>query len=114
MGLLNSNLLEFYLKSTSGALSGHYFSYQTKYLSQIPIRIIDFADPTEKAYYEQVVKLVERMIELNEKMAKAKTPIEKTHLERQIKATDNQIDQLVYELYALTDKEIKIVEESLK
>jgi len=29
-----------------------------------------------------------------------------------IDATDRQIDQLVYELYALTDEEIKIVEEA--
>ncbi len=40
----------------------------------------------------------------------AKTPDEKTALQRQITATDNQIDQLVYELYNLTKEEIKIVE----
>ncbi len=38
----------------------------------------------------------------------------KTVLQRQIEATDRQIDQLVYELYDLTEEEIKIVEESLK
>jgi hypothetical protein len=32
--------------------------------------------------------------------------------QRQIDATDRQIDQLVYELYELTDEEIKIVEEA--
>ncbi len=31
-------------------------------------------------------------------------------LERQISATDTQIDRLVYDLYGLTDEEIKIVE----
>jgi hypothetical protein len=31
-------------------------------------------------------------------------------LQRQIEATDQQIDQLVYELYGLTEEEIKIVE----
>jgi hypothetical protein len=39
-----------------------------------------------------------------------KTPQEKTALERQISATDGQIDKLVYELYGLTEEEIKIVE----
>lgn len=34
-------------------------------------------------------------------------------IERQIDATDNQIEKLVYKLYGLTDEEIKIVEESL-
>ena len=31
-------------------------------------------------------------------------------LERQIAATDAEIDRLVYELYGLTEEEIKIVE----
>ncbi|MCH7586902.1 MAG: hypothetical protein IIC78_02520 [Chloroflexi bacterium] len=33
---------------------------------------------------------------------------DKTHYERQIDATDAQIDILVYELYGLTEKEIRI------
>jgi hypothetical protein len=36
--------------------------------------------------------------------------IEKTALQRQIEATDRQIDSLVYELYGLTEEEIRIVE----
>ena len=38
--------------------------------------------------------------------------VEKTVLQRQIAASDKQIDQLVYQLYQLTDDEIKIVEAS--
>jgi hypothetical protein len=40
-----------------------------------------------------------------------KTDNERTLLQRQIAATDRQIDQLVYELYGLTDEEVRIVEE---
>jgi len=35
-------------------------------------------------------------------------------LQREIDATDRQIDQLVYQLYGLTDDEIRIVEEATK
>jgi hypothetical protein len=35
---------------------------------------------------------------------------DKTALLRQIEATDRQIDALVYELYRLTEEEIRIVE----
>jgi hypothetical protein len=35
-----------------------------------------------------------------------------TAIQRQIDATDRQIDNLVYELYGLTDNEIRIVEEA--
>jgi hypothetical protein len=50
------------------------------------------------------------MIVLKSKIEKTKTPTEHTAIERQIQATDNQIDQLVYQLYGLTPEEIKIVE----
>ena len=40
---------------------------------------------------------------------KSKDPVH--YSKRQIETTDHQIDQLVYELYGLTEEEIKIVEE---
>ena len=54
------------------------------------------------------------MLQLHKSLAEAKTPNEKAALGRQIAATDGQIDQLVYELYGLTDDEIRIVEETTK
>jgi hypothetical protein len=42
----------------------------------------------------------------------AKHPQEKEQLRRRIEAIDRQIDQLVYQLYGLTDHEIRIVEEA--
>jgi len=42
----------------------------------------------------------------------AKTEHEKTGLQRQIATTDHQIDQLVYDLYGLSDEEVRIVEEA--
>jgi hypothetical protein len=46
----------------------------------------------------------------HKQLAGANTGHEKTALQRQIDATDRQIDQLVYELYGLTDEEIALVE----
>lgn len=59
-----------------------------------------------------MVELVERMLALHQQLAAAKLEHEHTVLKRQIAATDRQIDQLVYELYGLSEEEIKIVEES--
>ena len=55
-------------------------------------------------------KRVEHMLSLHQKIAEAKSPQTKTVLQRQIEATDRQIDKLVYRLYDLTDEEIEIVE----
>ncbi len=39
-----------------------------------------------------------------------RTPQESEMVKREIEATDKAIDRLVYELYGLTEEEIKIVE----
>ncbi len=57
-----------------------------------------------------MVVLVQTMLDLNKTLQDAKTPDEETALQRQITATDDQIDQLVYQLYNLTEEEIRIVE----
>jgi hypothetical protein len=57
-----------------------------------------------------MVSLVTQMLDLNERLQDAKLEHEKTLLSRQVEATDTAIDKLVYELYGLTEEEIKIVE----
>jgi len=59
-----------------------------------------------------VVERFQTMLDLNKKLHSASVPSEKTMLQRQIDATDRQIDKLVYDLYGLIPEEIKIVEES--
>lgn len=59
-----------------------------------------------------MVELAERMLALRQLLAAAQLEHEQTALKRQIAATDRQIDQLVYELYGLSEEEIRIVEES--
>ena len=41
-------------------------------------------------------------------------PERREQTQREIDATDRRIDQLVYQLYGLTDDEIRIVEEATK
>jgi hypothetical protein len=79
-------------------------------VARLPIRTIDFNNPAEKKMYNDLVSLVENMLELNKQLQKANFDSEKEPIERQIAATDNKIDQLVYKLYDLSDEEIRIVE----
>lgn len=59
----------------------------------------------------RIVELVEQMLALHKQLATAKSPHDQTMLHGQIAATDRLIDRLVYDLYGLTEEEIKIVEE---
>jgi hypothetical protein len=112
LGLLNSKLLRWYFPFVSASFRGGWMSANRQFLSQLPIHTIDFSDPQDVARHNQMVELVGRMLELNKKLAETKTGHEKTLLQRQIEATDRQIDRLVYDLYDLTEEEIKIVEEA--
>jgi hypothetical protein len=56
-----------------------------------------------------MVGLVERMLDLHKRLPKAKSQADSVAMQRQIAATDRQIDELVYELYGLTAEEIKVV-----
>ena len=111
LGVLNSKLISFWFVNIFGKLQRKIFpQFKIKELSQFPIPVIKFSDPKDKARHDRMVSLVQTILDLNNQLAKAKTSHEKTALKRQIDTTDQQIDNLVYELYHLTDKEITIVE----
>ncbi len=75
--------------------------------------ILQFPIPTpDKSRHDRMVQMVERMLALHKELAQARTEHEKTALQRQIEATDRQIDNLVYELYGLGEEEIRLIEEA--
>lgn len=110
LGLLNSKLLDFYFKNISTTIRGSFFRYFTQFLEQLPIRLIDFENSAENNIHNRMIQLVEQMLFLHEQLNQAQTPPAKKRVQQQINATDRQINQLVYELYELTDEEIAIVE----
>jgi hypothetical protein len=110
LGILNSKIADYILHSIASTKQGGYFEYKPMYLCKIPIRVIDFTSKFDKSRHDQIMKLASDMFNLNKKSFLAKTEHEKTMIQRQIDATEKQIDKLVYELYGLTDDEIRIVE----
>jgi hypothetical protein len=71
---------------------------------------MNFSKPTDKSRHDKLVGLVDRMLVLMPKLRAAKSESEKATLQNAVAATDRQIDELVYELYGLTDEEIALVE----
>ena len=113
LGLLNSNLLFWHLKQISNIFRGGWITCTKQYFGQLPIRQINFENPTEKSAHDEIVKLVEEMLAL-QKEHQALRPEDDfdtfRSLERKIARVDEEIDQRVYTLYGLTEEEIKIVE----
>lgn len=109
-GLINSKLLNFYLEKVSSHFHGGYFAANKQFIEKLPIRAIDFTNKKDVAAHDRMAALVETMLELHKKLQAAKTPDEKTRLERLISATGAQLDKLVYEIYELTEADIKLIE----
>ena len=109
LGILNSKLGWFMISNYCTQIqSGYQLIFN--YLGKIPIRTIDLSDPSDVASHDHMTSLVDQMLSLHKQLQEARTPHEQTALQRQIEATNHQIDALVYELYGLTEEEIKIVE----
>ena len=108
LALLNSRLLDWVIRQSSTQMNGGYYSYESRFISRLPI--CNLALPGNIIRHDRMVALVEQMLALHKQLPEARTPHEQTALERQIEATDRQIDALVYELYGLTNEEIAIVE----
>ncbi len=114
LALLNSRLGFFYFKQTCAALEGAgeaYLRFFGQYLENFPVVL---PKRSEKRRNNRMVELVERMLLLHKDLDSPKTAHARTVIERQIEATDRQIDRLVCELYGLTDEEIAIVEEATR
>lgn len=115
-GLLNSRLLDYYLHLISVPFRGGFYSANRQFLEPLPIRHIDFDNPADKKTHDDLVALVDRMLELNKRLAPIRNRAcsEQEELLRQFKRTDQEIDNLVYDLYGLTEEERKVVEEATR
>ena len=112
LGLLNSSLLFWFLTLTSTKLRGGYIRFWTQYLEPLPIRTLDLSNPSEKAVHARVSDMVAQISELHRQKAEV-TGAELISLEGEIARLDAEIDSLVYELYGLTEEEVKIIERSV-
>lgn len=105
LAILNSKIFYFLFQMKLPKLRGGFFEPSYVFLKDFPI-----ANTEDKLIKKKLENHSNEMLRLNAALEKTKTPTERTAIERQIQATDKQIDQLVYKLYELTDEEIKIVE----
>ena len=113
LGLLNSRLLDFYFQQFSAPFRGQYRSANRQFISPLPIKQTNPKNQGERQLHDRLVALVGRMLELQERLT-AKGDMrddERAQIEREIERADREIDDLVYDLYGLTQEERAIVEE---
>lgn len=110
LGILNSNLISYFLKSICAERQGGFIEQKPVYVAQVPIK------KPSKDIELKITQYVDKMLVSINKLFLFGTKItdERARIEQEIQETDKQINQLVYDLYEITEAERKIIEDSLK
>jgi type I restriction-modification system DNA methylase subunit len=110
LGILNSKLMSYFLKSICAERQGGFIEQKPVYVSQVPVK-----KPTKEQEIE-ITRHVEKILQLNEKLLRIgdKLTDERARIEDEIKKTDSEIDELVYKIYGITEDERTTIEDSLK
>jgi hypothetical protein len=111
LGILNSRLISFLYPFVSNKLVAQAFPrLSVGDVKRLPIAAVHSKNRADKSRHDKLVMLVDKLLGLMPKLRAATSDSEKATLQNAVTATDHQIDQLVYELYALTPEEIQLVE----
>jgi hypothetical protein len=107
LAILNSSLMTYRFKSIGKLKSNGILEYFWNSVSKLPVRRIDFTKAEERAAHDELVRLADRMTSLGQEEASEIRA-------RQMAPVDKKIDEIVYGLYRLGQKQIEIVESALK
>ena len=100
LALLNSRLLNFYYANNFSNRSKLTVNVSKTYLEKLPICF------DKVQFINEINVFVEKILSLTQ----SEDYLENPEKQAKVKEYERQIDQLVYELYGLTEEEIKIVE----
>jgi hypothetical protein len=104
LGLLNSNVLDWYLKKVSLRAYQTAFMYVKKYIEQLPIPVIP------KAQRSQLTSLVDQLLSTKVHLVTSQREADREHFQHKSAALERQINALVYQIFNLTQNEMAIVE----
>ncbi|MCG3131910.1 MAG: Type IIS restriction enzyme Eco57I [Phycisphaerae bacterium] len=113
-GLLNSRLLDGFLKQVSSPFRGGYWSYGKRFIEQIPIKLPDTADEKRKA--QKITESVRAIVAAKTTLRAGSPPLagakgglrapvlsdrEIKTLESEVESHERRIDELVFQLYGV-------------
>ena len=104
LGLLNSKLLTFWFQYVYGNDDKLFPHIQKNQLESIPIPSADTKIQSE------IVKHVDRLLQLYRDLPLATLSSHREQIQSKIDYSEDRINALVYELYGLTEEEIKVIE----
>ena len=108
LAIINSNLLKFFWKSKFYDSKKLFPKIKKAYLDKIPIP--ELSSSNQKPFIE----LVDNIVNFKQKIIDSRTPKEEKLFKIQLSKTEDKLNNLIYELYNLTEDEINIIENEIK
>ena len=108
LGIINSKLFYYYFKQFIAPETNIFPKLRIIQLRNIPIAV----DYTNN-FQGSISEFVDQLLQLNKEKQEVKLPSRLDQIQTRIDYCESRIDQLVYELYGLTDEEIAIIENSM-
>lgn len=108
-GLLSHPVLEAMVKSRASEFRGKYYSHGKQFIENLPIKEIDFNDPTEKIVYEQVCSIVKSIIDTKSKLTKIRIYAKQRVMHRKLNRLYIELFSLIDNLYGFTQDDIDCI-----
>ncbi len=110
LALLNSNLINFYHGHKYLDLSKNLFQkILIQNCKKFPVKIIDKKNKDEVQKQTEIIKLVDQLLQLNEELQVVNLESKRQQIQGKIDYCESRINELVYQLYELTETEINII-----
>jgi type I restriction-modification system DNA methylase subunit len=98
--LLNSKLIEKYLRQTGTKFRGGYLNCEIRFIKNIPIKLPEGA--AEKKYAERIIESVREIMDAKTRLRDVKlSDRERRTLEGEVENHERRIDELVFRLYGV-------------
>ncbi len=106
LGLLNSDLLWYYLKSIAAGRSGGYIEAKPVYVAQIPVNTNIALEKKN-----EIIKIALELINTKKELLTVSTPSLIDQINGRLNYLDNKLNTIVNKLYGLTENEILIIQQ---
>lgn len=111
LGVLNSRLFHFLFEKYLPKLRGGFYEPSSVFFKDFPIKKINVKSKIEIEKQSEIIEFVNQLLSLNQEKSATKLSSKISQIESKIDYCENKINEIVYQLYGLTEEEIKIVEE---
>lgn len=109
LAILSHPLWEAMVKAVASPFRGGYYSHGRQFIEHLPIRVIDFADPSDRALHDSLAGLARQVVDTQRALDGAKAAPQRMMVGRQLKLLIDRLHKQVESLYGITDEEVRIV-----